>query len=251
MMLVFNRFEVLNGQRDTWQNMLVKNWIEQITPKEIDKYALDFKVDLNLYSNNPYKKSMSGGSDSHMGPFAGQTGTYLHIPNLQERLKKEKASDLALEAILKGDMAPYGTHQNSEKLSVAFIEYFMQLALYYKDAGLIRTIMHKGDSKTKVLALLISNALMELNRHKVTMKFVKVFHNNFAGKTSPKFKRFAVPKEYKKIFDKANLIPNIRKKQGEEMINGFSEVVDSILKEFNNIFFSRLNAKLNNISQSK
>jgi predicted metal-dependent phosphoesterase TrpH len=30
MALVFERFEVLNGQRDTWQNMLVKVWLESI-----------------------------------------------------------------------------------------------------------------------------------------------------------------------------------------------------------------------------
>jgi len=248
MMLVFKRFEVLNGQRDTWQNMLVKNWVEQITPKEIDKYALKYNVDLKLYSDDPYTKAISGGSDSHMGIFTGQTGTLLHIPNLQERLKKEKASDLALEALLNGSMAPYGTHQNSEKLSVAFIDFFMQIALYHKDAGLLRTLTHKGDSKTKMLALLISNGFAELNRHKVTMKFIKVFHDNFSGKSSPKISRFIVPKDYKKIFNEANRIADARKLNGENMISEFSDVLNSIISEFNNIFYSRLNGKLKKLS---
>ena len=31
MALLFERFEVINGQRDTWQNMLVKTWVESLT----------------------------------------------------------------------------------------------------------------------------------------------------------------------------------------------------------------------------
>ncbi|MBN1116826.1 MAG: glycosyltransferase [Bacteroidales bacterium] len=251
MMLVFNRFEVLNGQRDTWQNMLVKNWVEQITPEDIDKYALEYDVDLSLYSDNPYKKSISGGSDSHMGIFTGQTGTLLHIPGLKERLAQEKVSDLALEAIQKGNMAPYGTHQNSEKLLVAFMDYFMQIALYHKDAGLIRTLTHKGDSKTKLLAFLISNAFAELNRHKVTMRFIKVFHDNFSGKSSSKVQRFIVPKDYKPIFDDANRIADARKYKDEKMINEFSSVLNSISGRFNTLFFSRLNNKLKKLSENK
>ena len=36
MLLVFERFEVVNGQRDTWQNLLVKEWLEQTSPDDID-----------------------------------------------------------------------------------------------------------------------------------------------------------------------------------------------------------------------
>ena len=250
MMLVFNRFEVLNGQRDTWQNMLVKNWVEQISPELIDKNASKFELDLNLYTDKPYKKSMSGGSDSHMGIFTGQTGTLLHIPNLQERLKSENPSDLALEAIRNGDMVPYGTHQNSEKLTIAFIEYFMQIALYRKDAGLLRIFTHKGDHKTKILAVVIANAFSEITRHKVTMRFVKIFHENFLGKPLPKIKRIVVSKDYKPIFDQANKIANCCNFKGEKMLNEFSDALNSIIDEFNNIFYSRLNKKLDKLSES-
>lgn len=251
MMIIFERFEVLNGQRDTWQNLLVKNWIESCSIKDIDKYAIKYDIDLSLYSNNPYKKAMSGGSDSHMGIFAGLTGTILHIPNLRNRLKKEKASDLAIEAILNGAMAPFGTHQNSEKLLVAFIGYFMQIALFHKDAGLIRTITHNGDPKTKLIALAISNAFSELSRHKVTMKFIKVFYENFYGKKSSKLKQLAIPKIYRQIFYQANKIADAHKFKDERIIKEFSDTLNSITNEFNNIFYHRLNKKLNDLSENE
>ncbi|MDR1683408.1 MAG: hypothetical protein LBS25_08515, partial [Candidatus Symbiothrix sp.] len=43
MLLIFERFEALNGQRDTWQNTLVKEWIERVSSSEIDQYAKEFK----------------------------------------------------------------------------------------------------------------------------------------------------------------------------------------------------------------
>jgi hypothetical protein len=37
MSLVFERFEVINGQRDTWQNLLVKKWVESMNAGTIEK----------------------------------------------------------------------------------------------------------------------------------------------------------------------------------------------------------------------
>ena len=39
MLLLFERFETLNGQRDTWQNMLVKEWIGSVSEETINGYA--------------------------------------------------------------------------------------------------------------------------------------------------------------------------------------------------------------------
>ena len=69
MALVFERFEVLNGQRDTWQNMLVKVWLESLTPERIDQLSKETGIAANRFCKDPYKKSMSGGSDSPHGVF--------------------------------------------------------------------------------------------------------------------------------------------------------------------------------------
>ena len=60
MALVFERFEVLNGQRDTWQNMLVKVWLESLTPERIDQLSKETGIAANRFCKDPYKKSMSG-----------------------------------------------------------------------------------------------------------------------------------------------------------------------------------------------
>jgi hypothetical protein len=67
-------------------------------------YTLQDKgIDPLQFCSDPYRKSISGGSDCHMGIFVGITGTYLHVPRLKERLETESRSQLALEAIRKSD----------------------------------------------------------------------------------------------------------------------------------------------------
>ena len=249
MVLLFERFEVLNGQRDTWQNILVKTWLENLTPDQIDKDAERFNVDISLYCKNRYKKSYSGGSDSHMGIFSGQTGTYLHIPNLKERLKTESSSSLALEAIRNGAMAPFGTHQNSEKLTVAFLDYFCQIAMYMEDPGLMRIMLHKGSFNEKMLALFVTNAFAELRRHKVTMKFIELFHNCFIGKVPSKRKRLLLPKIYKPVFDAAVQIAMANDLEGEEMNAQITEGVNTISNELSKVLFSRVTEKVNKLIQ--
>ena len=248
MTLIFERFEILNGQRDTWQNMLMKVWIEDLMIEKIDNLATKHKIDLKKYCKDPYMKSISGGSDSHIGLFAGQTGTYLHVPKLGERLKTHHASELALEAIKAGRMAPYGTHSNSEKLTVALLDYVCQIALNRKDAGLLRILLHKGSTKDKVLALLISNGFSELQHHKVTMKFIELFHESFMGK-QPKFmKRWFVPKPYKSIFDDAVNIALSNKMRPAKMANNYKKSITSISDNLNEILFRRINKKIKQLS---
>ncbi len=251
MALVFERFEVLNGQRDTWQNMLVKEWIERLTPELINEHALKYKIDPRKYCHDPYKKSFSGGSDSHMGIFSGLTGTRLYIPDLQKRIAKEKTSDLALEAIRNGNLAPFGAHHNTEKLTIAFLDYVFQVAMNMKDPGLMRILLHKGNTQDKTIALLVSNAFREIQHHKVTMNFVELFHNCFMGKIPSKSKRWMVPKVYKPIFDEAQSIAEIKKSGSDDMVNLFSRSIDSMSKHLNAILHKRLAEKLKNAKAKK
>ncbi len=251
MVLLFERFEVLNGQRDTWQNLLVKSWLESITPDQLEADAIHFGVNIDLYCKNRHRKSMAGGSDSHMGIFSGQTGSYLHIPNLQKRLKTESPSELALEAIKNGNMFPYGTHQVAEKLDVALLDYVCQIAMYKKDPGLFRVLLHKGTLKEKIEALIVSNAFSELSRNKKTMRFVRLFHDCFTGKTPSKSKRLLLPKIYKPIFDEAVRISKSHQLPADEMIKVMNEALFNISSLFNEILFERLNLKINELIENK
>ncbi len=250
MSVVFERFEILNGQRDTWQNMLTKSWIEHLTPETIETYAQKHHVDIAKYCKNRYRKSMSGGSDSHIGLFAGQTGTNLYIPNLQERLKENTYTQLALEAIKNGDMAPYGAHQNSEKLTIALLDYVCQIGLNREDPGLLRILLHKGTVNDKVLSLIISNAFSEVQHHKITMKFIELFHGCIMGKQPQFTKRWFIPKDYKPVFDDAVKIATAKKKKSDNPVKHYSDAIESIHNNLIKLLFSRLNVKINDLHKS-
>ena len=245
MMLIFERFEVLNGQRDTWQNLLVKEWIEQTTNEDIDKYAEKFGIDPACFCSNPYRKLMSGGSDCHFGIFAGMTGTCLHVPQLEERLKTEPRSQLALESIRNGRMAPYGTYQNDEKMTIAFLNYACQIALNYKDPGLVRLILHKGTVTDKLISLSVSNIFSEVKRHKVTTSFIQIFHDSMMGKKPPALKKLVVKSVYKPIFNEAVLLAKKQRKNNSDLADEFYDSILSINNQLYAILSKRLDKKLN------
>ena len=249
MLLVFERFEVINGQRDTWQNMLVKNWLENVTPEQIDDYAKKYSLDPNNFCINPYQKVMSGGSDSHMGIFTGLCGTYLHVPGLEEKRGKYADHELALDAIRAGRMAPYGTHNDSEKMTVAFLDYVCQIALYRKDPGLLRILLHKGSSQDKMLALIISNAFAELKQHKVTMRFIDLFHKSLTGIPPRSYKKMFVKKAYRPVFEEAYTMAKTKKENPGQVIEVYRDSIYSISNKLNAILWKRLNKKITKLNE--
>jgi hypothetical protein len=248
MLLVFERFEVINGQRDTWQNLLVKEWLESISNAEIDRYAGEFGIDPLQFCSNPYRKSVSGGSDCHTGIFAGMTGTYLHVPNLQERLKTESCSQLALEAIRKGDMAPFGTFQNAEKMTITFLDYACQITLNYTDPGLLRMLLHKGTPQDKLVSFVVSNLFSEVQQHRVTASFIRIFHDSMMGKKPSFLKKMAVKKVYQPIFDEALRIAGNRDK-GKDLIDGYYRSILEINRQLYSILSQRLEKKMKKVNE--
>jgi glycosyltransferase involved in cell wall biosynthesis len=249
MALIFERFEVLNGQRDTWQNLLTYEWIKTFDEEKISLLSKKFEINPKLYCADPFKKNFSGGSDSHMGIFAGLTGTHLYIENLETRLQNESMSSLALEAIKNGDMIPYGGESNSEKMAVAFLDYVCQIALNHKDPGLFRILLHKGSVMDKSLALLVTNAFGELRRHKVTMNFIELFHKSFLGKAPHFSRKWFIPSVYRPVFEDAKEIANTHKNKPQEMVENYDAAIISINAQLNKVLSSRLEKKLTKLSE--
>ena len=245
MMLVFERFEVLNGQRDTWQNILVKEWVEQMTPELINRYAKEFKIDPSNYCSEPYRKFMSGGSDCHMGMFAGTTGTYLHVPNLAERLKTQPKSLLMLEAIRNGNMAPYGLYQHTEKMTIALLNFACQMALNARDPGLVRLLLHKGSTNDKLIGFVISNMLSEVKQHKITTSFIKIFQDCMMGKRPPFLKKLMINSTYRPIFNEAEKISKIHKRNDSNLVKDYYKSILNINDRFYDILTTRIDKKLN------
>jgi len=244
MLLVFERFEMLNGQRDSLQNLLVKEWLEQITPEHIDKYAKDFGVNPKTYCIDPYNKVMTGGSDCHSGLFAGMSGTYLHVPNLEKRLKSESYSQLALEAIRNKQTVPYGAYQNTQKMTIQFLFYACQIALHYKDPGLLRLLLHKGEAQDKIIALAVSNLFCEAQRHKTTTSFIRTFMESMIGKKPPMLQKLFVNQAYKPIFDKAINIAEKYNSKNSQMADEYYKTIVGIHDQLSHILTDRLDKKI-------
>ncbi len=244
MSLVFDRFEVINGQRDSWQNMLVKYWVESMTEENIRKYEKKFQIQESDFCRNRYKKSMFGGSDSHMGIFAGMTGTKLYVKNLESELVKRKRSELALEAILNGYSAPYGGYNNTEKMTITFLDYFCQIGINMEDPGLLRLLLHKGDSRDKMLSFALVNAFSELQRHGLTLKFLTLFHECLRGKTPGFVQKLMVPAAYKTVFNEAVSMADVKKNKPEEMVESFDNSIYKIYSSLFELMIKRLNSKI-------
>lgn len=244
MSLIFERFEVINGQRDTWQNLLVKKWVESMGSNTLEKYEKKFGIKSADYCRNPYRRAMYGGSDSHMGIFTGLTGTRLYVKKLKDRLKNESRSSLALQALLDGDSAPFGGYNNTEKMTVSFLDYFCQIVINMKDPGLLRLLLHKGDTKDKLLSFMVINGFAELQRHKLTVNFLTLFHQCLKGDTPGLAKKLMVPKDYREIFNEAVSMADVRNKTPEKMASAFDSSIEKIHKSLFDLMFSRLEAKL-------
>lgn len=251
MALVFERFEVLNGQRDAWQNLLVKRWVDTLTEEKIYNISKQTGINPTNFCRDPYQKFLSGGSDSHMGIFSGLTGTKLYVPELEAKLLTNSKSDLALDAIREGRMIPYGAYHNSEKMAVTLLDYVCQIALYGKDPGLMRILLHKGEVKDKIIALGVANGFTELRRHKVTMNFIKLFHDCFAGDTPHFTKRWFIPRVYKPIFDKALTMSRSNNGDPGQLVAAYKDSIYSIYGMMGDILAKRLGKKLEKLSNNK
>jgi len=242
--LLFERFEVLNGQRDLWQNLMTVKWLEDLTPQKIDHWSEQYDIDPLEYTANPYRKRMTGGSDDHAGLFAGTCGTLLHVPGLRDRLRKEKMSAIVLEAIRHGEMAPYGILGEEEKLNVALLDYFCQVALNMEDPGLIRMFLHRGSLHDKLACLAIGNAISEMKRHKTTMRFLEVFHNALSGRRPGRLTGLLVRRDFKPLFNEVDRLARARKQDPESFVATLVEALPNMFTELNHLLARRIQGNM-------
>ncbi len=189
--LLFSNFEVMNGQRDTYSNLMTWEWVNSITPEKIAELEKRFSLSASTFCRDPHRKTAVGGSDDHFGVFAGRTGTRLGLSHLsQGELSRLKPSEKALSALRRGQLAPFGEWNDGRKLNLALLDYFAGLVLHLKDPGLGRILLHKGTPWQKCAALAINNAIHEVRRHRYTMRFLKTFHGAVRGEAPSMMTRF-------------------------------------------------------------
>jgi len=242
--LMFERFEVVNGQRDVLQNLLVATWLKEINEEKLEAWGKKHGISPNRWCEDPYRKRMSGGSDDHFALFAGTTGTRLHVPQLAHKLKNSTRSSLALEAIRNGDMSPYGQVAYDEKLSLAFMDYFCQVALHMEDPGLLRMALHRGDIKDKLACLTISNAMQELRRHKYTVRFLKVFHEALQGQKPGLLTSLSVSRDYRPLLDDIADIAAARKAPSDQIHWKYLQSIESMFYKMNQLIARRITERV-------
>ena len=240
--LLFERFECFNGQRDVWQNTLTSRWVQSLTEENIYRLSKKHGIKPGDFCSHPYRKVMTGGSDDHFAIFAGDNGSYLHVPNLKQRLKKQSAAELALEALRQGNIAPYGTVSGDEKLSAALINYLCQLGLNMKDAGLIRLLLHQGSWADKVGCLLVGNAILEVQRHHYTMRFFKAVNGAFRGKKVSTLDKLLTAKDYRPIIHEIEYISEKQGSSPEEFYQAIGETLPRIFDKLVRLVNQRLDS---------
>lgn len=242
--LLFERFEVLNGQRDVWQNLLTARWVESMDDEKLRQWSKKHGLDPVEFCAHPFKKSITGGSDDHMGVFAGSTGTLLQIPNLAERLKSERPSALALEALREGRTRPYGQIAEEEKLHLALLDYFAQVARNIKDPGILRLLLHRGGTSDKLACLGLGNLMMELQRHKYTMKFFTTFHNALSGKSPGFLLKASVSKDYKPAIQWIDHLAQAKRAGNDAFQAAIKEVLPGLFRTLEDILVRRVKEEM-------
>jgi len=239
--VMFQRFEVMNGQRDLWQSVLTLNWARGLTSKKILSYALKHDLNPAEFGVDPDRpKILTGGSDDHMGIFAGECGTYLCIPNLKERLKTAKPSELALEALREGRVAPFGHVAENQKLNIALLDYFSQIATKIEDPGLLRILFHRGEVVDKVSCFVISNLLLEMKKHKNTKKFFNFIHDALKGKKPNKLVKWKISKDYKFCIQYLEKIANSKHESPELFIETVNRSIAEMFNQLTLLMIRRL-----------
>ena len=242
--VMFQRFEVLNGQRDLWQSVMTLNWARGLTAEKIIAYGRKHDLEPSDFGVDPYKpKILTGGSDDHMGMFAGECGSLLHVPNLKERLKTTRPSELALEAIREGHIVPFGHVGENQKLNIALLDYFAQIATKIEDPGLFRILFHRGELSDKAACFVISNLLLELQKHKNTRKFFDFIHDALQGKKPNKLIKWKVPKDYRFCIQYLEKIADSRHQSPEVFVETVNTAVTELFHDMSKLIVSRMTTK--------
>ena len=247
MSLVFDCFEVINGHRDSWQNLLFATWLESLDPEHIDDMAKRAGFAPDRFARRPYDKAMTGGSDCHMGLMIGSAGVRLQVPDLARRRADNSLADLAKEALWEGRTAPFGRYCDSRQIAAAFLDYYCQAQMHLEDPGLLRLFLDKGSTAKKLQAFMTANAILELRRHKNTSRFVQTAHDALHGRKPGFFTRIAIKREYRPIIDTLNTIATAHHKDIETYEKAVEEGIPAIFNTLSKVLSSRIRGKLESL----
>jgi glycosyltransferase involved in cell wall biosynthesis len=106
LILLFDVFEGINGGREKIHNAVWMKTLSSLTPEHIDRLYEQYKIE--PFSDTPWIKGLTGGSDDHAGLFNGQSYTIAEIPTAN-------AKDF-LDCIQNKNGIPGGRHNDYQSL---------------------------------------------------------------------------------------------------------------------------------------
>ena len=242
--LLFDNFEVLNGQREIWQNVLMATWLEQLTPERVEEMCRNTGIEADRFARRPFNKGMIGGSDCHMACFVGATGTLIHVPNLRRRQRMATNSELVLEGLKAGRFAPYGTPGSAGQLTASALDYFGQVVDHSEDPGLLNLLLQPRSLKERALSVVAANAVLELKRHPYASKFLRAFQQALAGRRPGLRMRYSVSKPYRGALQEVDRIAQARGEDDETFEATLESALPKIFREMMSLFLDRLSTKL-------
>jgi glycosyltransferase involved in cell wall biosynthesis/predicted metal-dependent phosphoesterase TrpH len=108
LLLLFDTFEGINGGRSQINNDTWMNTASLLTPDHISDLYKKYRIE--PFSDAPWIKGFTGGSDDHAGLFIGKTCTTTKAQNAEEFLDKIKNKKTSVE----------GRHNNYKSLAFSF-----------------------------------------------------------------------------------------------------------------------------------
>jgi glycosyltransferase involved in cell wall biosynthesis len=142
LILLFNRFEAINGTRDPRACELAHLILRSLTPRMIERMA--DAHDIEPLGSQPWVKSFTGGSDDHSGLYVGHARTVTPY-----------AASVAefLQHLRDGQHQPEGSHGTSIQLAHCFYQIGYS---YYKDR-----LMSRSPAGTNLVGELFKRLLDE------------------------------------------------------------------------------------------
>jgi len=108
----------------------------------------------------------------------------------------------------------------------------------------LRILLHKGNTTDKVISMLVSNAFAEVQRHRITMSFIHIFHNCMLGKSPSVLKKLIVKPAYKLVFDNVEKMAKEHQSGKGVIAEEYYKSIYSINKHLNELLFTRLIKKI-------
>ena len=105
LILLFDIFEGINGGRNRKNNQIRMKFLNRLTPDYIQKIFEKHRIE--PFSDNPWLKGFTGGSDDHAGLFIGETYTVAEAHSIPEFLNRIMAKSSYI----------YGRHNNYQSLA--------------------------------------------------------------------------------------------------------------------------------------